>query len=476
MKNQSLASQFRRTFVRILTASAIGTVLTYAIVFYLFTKSLDRDIYTPDYYERQVPGIEAYIRETNLDLLSQSEEAGLKSTIPDGGMLYLVVDENGSILYGSNPRKPFETKEELFHSFAGTTVFRHGHYIYTVPLLDNNGNTAGAVLLSYQIKTTFANNRGKLVFAALILALCSPFLYIIGFTLLYSRVFARKINQPLQLLIDASKKIQEKDLDFEIDYHSDNELGRLCLAFSEMKEELQNSLSAQWKMEQERVEIVAALSHDLKSPLSIILGYTDALLKNNSTGDEKLCRYLSVIRENAKKSAALVQEIQYSSGLETSDIQPHLVPVSLPDFLTQKVHEFELQAGQKDIKMVLEMQGYMENTIWTDSEWLSRIFDNIISNSLRYPPAGGSVHITIKAEKERITYKICDSGSGFSPKDLNKALNKFYRGDESRQSGGGHSGLGLYIVRQLVEQLGGTVRIENTKTGGACVMFWHKVS
>ena len=112
MKNQSLASQFRRTFVRILTASAIGTVLTYAIVFYLFTKSLDRDIYTPDYYERQVPGIEAYIRETNLDLLSQSEEAGLKSTIPDGGMLYLVVDENGSILYGSNPRKPFETKEE----------------------------------------------------------------------------------------------------------------------------------------------------------------------------------------------------------------------------------------------------------------------------------------------------------------------------------------------------------------------------
>ena len=229
-------------------------------------------------------------------------------------------------------------------------------------------------------------------------------------------------------------------------------------------------------MEQERVEIVAALSHDLKSPLSIILGYTDALLKNNSTGDEKLCRYLSVIRENAKKSAALVQEIQYSSGLETSDIQPHLVPVSLPDFLTQKVHEFELQAGQKDIKMVLEMQGYMENTIWTDSEWLSRIFDNIISNSLRYTPAGGSVHITIKAEKERITYKICDSGSGFSPKDLNKALNKFYRGDESRQSGGGHSGLGLYIVRQLVEQLGGTVRIENTKTGGACVMFWHKVS
>lgn len=476
MKNQSLASQFRRTLIWILTASAIGTALTSAIAFSLFTQSLDRDIYTPDYYERQVPGIEAYIRETNLDLLSPSEETGLKNTIPDGGMLYLVVDENGDILYGSDSRKPFETKEELFQSFAGTTVFRQGHYIYTVPLLDNRGNTAGAVLLSYQIKTTFANNRGKMVFAAVVLALCSPFLYIIGFTLLFSKVFARKINQPLQLLIDASKKIQEKDLDFEIDYHSDNELGRLCHAFSEMKGELQNSMSAQWKMEQERVEMAAALAHDLKSPLSIILGYTDALIKNNSEGSEKLYRYLSVIRENAEKSADLVQKIQYSSGLETSDIQPNLVPVCLPDFLTQKVHEFELQAGQKDIKIALEMQGNMENTIWTDSERLSRIFDNIISNSLRYTPAGGTVHISVKAEKERITYKICDSGCGFSPKDLNKALEKFYRGDEARQSDGGHSGLGLYIVRQLVEQLGGTVEIENTKAGGACVMFCHSIS
>ncbi len=133
------------------------------------------------------------------------------------------------------------------------------------------------------------------------MALFSPFLYIVGFTRWLSKRFVKNINQPLHLLIDASKKIKEKDLDFEIDYYSDNELGKLCSAFSEMKDELKGSLSAQWKMEQERVEMVEALAHDLKSPLSIILGYTDALIGNNTDDNEKLHRYLTVIRENTEK-------------------------------------------------------------------------------------------------------------------------------------------------------------------------------
>lgn len=133
---------------------------------------------------------------------------------------------------------------------------------------------------------TFANSMGRLTFAVIVIAMFSPFLYVIGFTIWLSKQFVKNINQPLHLLIDASKKIKEKDLDFEIDYYSDNELGKLCSAFSEMKDELKNSLSAQWKMEQERVEMVEALAHDLKSPLSIVLGYTDALIGNNTDDNE----------------------------------------------------------------------------------------------------------------------------------------------------------------------------------------------
>ena len=474
MKNQSLITQFRHTFIFIIIASIVATVITYVFALYLYIHSLNKDIYPPNYYERQVPRIEKYINEKNITLLSQSNEEGLKRTIRGDDMLYQVVDNNGNILYGTNPKKLFKTKEELFNNFINKTV-RKGGYIHTVPIKGDNGKIEGAVILFYQVKITFANIRGRFVFAVIIMALFSPFLYIVGFTRWLSKRFVKNINQPLHLLIDASKKIKEKDLDFEIDYYSDNELGKLCSAFSEMKDELKGSLSAQWKMEQERVEMVEALAHDLKSPLSIILGYTDALIGNNTDDNEKLHRYLTVIRENTEKSAALVQKMQYTSDLEKSNIQLNLVPINLPEFLRQKVQDYELQAHQKEVELILKMQGHIQSPIQIDVDRLTRIFDNIISNSLQYTPSGGNISITVKDEKNCISYEICDSGRGFSSKDLKKALDKFYRGDEARQTKGGHSGLGLYIVKQLVEQLGGSVKIENSKSGGACVKFWHSI-
>ena len=474
MKNQSLITQFRHTFIFIIIASIVATVITYVFALYLYIHSLNKDIYPPNYYERQVPRIEKYINEKNIALLSQSNEEGLKRTIRGDDMLYQVVDNNGNILYGTNPKKLFKTKEELFNNFINKTV-RKGGYIHTVPIKGDNGKIEGAVILFYQVKITFANIRGRFVFAVIIMALFSPFLYIVGFTRWLSKRFVKNINQPLHLLIDASKKIKEKDLDFEIDYYSDNELGKLCSAFSEMKDELKGSLSAQWKMEQERVEMVEALAHDLKSPLSIILGYTDALIGNNTDDNEKLHRHLTVIRENTEKSAALVQKMQYTSDLEKSNIQLNLVPINLPEFLRQKVQDYELQAHQKEVELILKMQGNIQSPIQIDVDRLTRIFDNIISNSLQYTPSGGNISITVKDEKNCISYEICDSGRGFSSKDLKKALDKFYRGDEARQTKGGHSGLGLYIVKQLVEQLGGSVKIENSKSGGACVKFWHSI-
>lgn len=472
MKNQSLITQFRRTFLLIIVASIVSTVITYVFAIYLFIYSLNKDIYPANYYERQVSGIEAYVNEKNIDLLSQSNEDELKSVIHGNGILYQVVDDNGNVLYSTNPQKPFKTKEELFSNFSKKTSHK-GSYIYTIPIKDDNGKVEGAVILSYVVKVTFANNRGKFIGVIIATGLFSPFLYIIGFTIWFSKDFVKNINKPVHLLIDASKKIREKNLDFEIDYYSDNELGELCSAFSEMKDELKKSLSVQWKMEQERVEMVEALAHDLKSPLSIILGYTDALIDNNLEGNEKLHRYLTVIRENTEKSASLVQKMQYTSDLEKSNIQLNFIPVNLPEFLEQKVQGYELQAHQKEIKLVLKIQDNIQSPVQIDVDRLTRIFDNIISNSLEYTPVGGSINIIVEAEKNYIYYKICDSGSGFSSKDLKKALDKFYRGDEARQTKGGHSGLGLYIVKQLVEQLGGSVKIENSKSGGACVIFWH---
>lgn len=472
MKNQSLAAQFYHALVLIIVSSTAAALLTYAGALWLFTYSLDKNIYPEDYYEQQIPGLEEYIQKHQEDLLSDAGEDGLQSAIHGEGMLYQVVDAQGNLMYGTKKEKPFHTEEELQNQFLETTVLRQGYYIYTVPIMDDREELQGAVLLFYKIKMTFVNTRGRVAAGVIAAALFSPLIYIILFTLLFARSFVQSINHPLKLLTDASQKIKEKNLDFEIDYRSDNELGRLCSAFSEMKEELQNSLNVQWRMEQERTETIDALAHDLKSPLSIISVYTEALLKNYPDSDERMSRYLRVIQENAGKSSALVRQMQYTSDLEKSSIQILTEPVNLPEFLNRKVRNYELQSQQKEIKLVLNMENDLPVHIRTDADRLERILDNIISNSLEYTPLGGRIDVTVRAEDERIICKICDSGRGFSDKDLKKAMDQFYRGDEARQTKGGHSGLGLYIVKQLTEQLGGSVNIENSEKGGACVTFW----
>jgi signal transduction histidine kinase len=430
-----------------------------------------KKIYPANYYENQLPQIKAYILQQNTRLLVPSTRNALEKVIPEKGILYQVLDGEGTILYGTIDQKIIETRQQLYGQF-NTTTGSQGRYIQTVPIIGDDGKISGAVLLFYQLKPTYTGDtRYWWLTVLFIAALFSPFIYMIIFTLVFSKIFTNNVNKPLQLLMDASRKIREKDLDFEVDYHSENELGRLCNAFSEMKEELKNSLSAQWKMEQDRIEMVEALAHDLKTPLSIIRGYSEALIDSDTGSDEKQNRYLAVIKENAEKGSNLVHQMQYTADIESSGKNLNLVPINIISFIEQKVRNYELQAKEKEIEITTEIQDTGDRLCLVDVDKLERILDNIVSNSLHYTQKGGRINISVKLEQNRVFYEISDSGPGFSKKDSDKVFEKFYRGDEARGSKDGHSGLGLYIAKQLVEKHGGSIKAYNTKYGGACIAF-----
>ncbi|MCA5964611.1 HAMP domain-containing histidine kinase [Blautia sp. RD014234] len=136
-----------------------------------------------------------------------------------------------------------------------------------------------------------------------------------------------------------------------------------------------------------------------KIPLSIILGYTDSLLENTPDDTEKLRRYLTVIRDNTKKSTALVQQMQYASDLERSGLRLEPSPLDIAVFLTQKVQDYQLPARQKGITLSLHLPERIPRSVCTDADKLARILDNVISNSLQYTPQGGRIDISVKAEK-----------------------------------------------------------------------------
>jgi signal transduction histidine kinase len=278
------------------------------------------------------------------------------------------------------------------------------------------------------------------------------------------------------MLMTAAQKIGERNLDFSIDYHSKNEIGKLCDAFTNMREELKRSLSAQWKIEQERTEMVEALAHDLKTPMSVIQGYAEALLNSAPTDRDKHRKYLSVIRENAKRASDLVRKMQYSSELEIYGMELNLREVNIKHFLEQKAKDYELQAKQKRIQIVSDFAGVPGGLRRIDPEKLERVLDNIVNNSLQYTPDGGSITITAKEEQEEIRFEISDSGPGFNPQDLPKIFEKFYRSDSARRSAQGNSGLGLYICKQLIEKLGGSIQASNCDPLGAKIAFTIKTS
>ncbi|GAB2546456.1 HAMP domain-containing histidine kinase [Gracilibacillus alcaliphilus] len=474
MKNRPLITQFRLTFIWIIVASIVATIITYGLTFLLYIMVGFQHVYPANYYEQQIPEIEAYIQEEGVSLLAPETESELQRKISGEAITYQVLDGEGTWLYGTNDQQYFTGKEELLHSV--NTTFKKGNlYMDTTPIIDETGTIAGAVVLAYPLQMTFAEGREWLGIVNIVV-LFSPFLYIIGFTILFSKLFVKNIHNPLKVLMEACQKIKAKDLDFDIPYQSKNELGQLRDAFSDMKEELRRSLATQWKMEQERVEMVEALAHDLKAPLSIIKGYSEALIRSSSTKENvKLEKYLHIIHDNSEKSTALVQQMQDMTDLEQANVSVNLVSVHLQTWLEEKMHYYELQAKQKTIKIDTQIDEALYATYMIDAEKLERILDNIVSNSIRHTPVNGKIVISARLQQEKLFYQICDSGSGFSKKDLDKALDRFYRGDEARSSKEGHAGLGLYIVKQLVEQLDGTIQLSNAKDGGACVTFYHQV-
>ena len=364
----------------------------------------------------------------------------------------------------------FNDKSE-FQKSINKTISKNNYYVNSIPIFDKEGNLKGAVLIMYKISLIVANSNKIILRLISIFIILVPFLYIILFTIILSKKIAKKISRPINILVDGTNKIKEKNLDFELNYDEDDELGDLCRAFSDMKDELKDSLSKQWQLEQDRVEMVSSLAHDLKSPLSIMKIYSEAILNDNNINKDTK-EYVEVIEKNIDKSVSLVQQMQYTSEIDNSKLEVKKLEINIREFLEEKIEEYRLKAKQKKASVDLHVSKEVPEIITVDIEKLERILDNVVLNSLLYIDFGGKVEIGARFESDKIIYSVIDDGIGFDKEDIDKAFDKFYRGDKARQ--GVHSGLGLYISKQLCEILGGGIKIFDVEKGSK-IEFYHNI-
>ncbi|MER2236778.1 MAG: histidine kinase dimerization/phospho-acceptor domain-containing protein, partial [Psychrobacillus sp.] len=250
-----------------------------------------------------IPKIEAKIQMEKGSLLEISQKDKLDSIIPSEGFKYKVIDLKGTYQYGNYDDQSGIDVKRIYERLNLVDYSEKNYFVKYIPIIDAAQNLQGIVMLYYQLKVTPIETTDTLwLRAGIPLILLTPFFYIILFTVIFVRRFSREIKSPLEQLMVATSFVQKKDLNFEINqYEKIKEIKLLIEAFDNMRFELGDSLQREWKLQKERKEAIAALAHDLRTPLTIIQGHIEGLEEAKKKDIDRFDRYLIVIKTNIQR-------------------------------------------------------------------------------------------------------------------------------------------------------------------------------
>lgn len=283
--------------------------------------------------------------------------------------------------------------------------------------------------------------------------------------------YKREIEKPLRVLQEASEKIADNCLDFEIEPVKDNELGRLRDGFEKMRAALYDNNRITWQQLEERKRLNAAFAHDMRTPLTVLKGYGEMLERYVPEGrisQEKLLEILGMMNGQIRRLESYTQKMSSIRKLE--DLEPETVPVWASD-LEEKLKSMCEILGQTriDISFTFEAEGIL----CLDEALVLEVCENLVTNAVRY--AAEKSQLTVRVvrgeesssgeEQERYLEIVAeDDGPGFSPEDLQHAAEPFYRGEGQMEQS--HFGLGLYICRLICARCGGSLALSNGVCGG----------
>ena len=279
--------------------------------------------------------------------------------------------------------------------------------------------------------------------------------------------YRKKLREPITQLQNGVERIQEDNLDFHIEYDSDDELGRLCCSMEKMRRELRQKHKALWESLEQRKLLNASVSHDLRTPITVLKGYLDYLEKNipqDKLTEDMLFDTVSSMQGAVNRLELYVESVRDIEKIENIEIEKRSENVKLLwNELRSNVRQL---AGNKEIILSNDIT---VDKIQIDKGVFFRILENLLQNALRY--AEKQVSINLSHKKDFLTLTVKDDGKGFSAVDLEKATTVFYSNDKEKQ----HFGIGLSVCKILCEKHGGLLYVGNQKEKGACVTAKLKI-
>jgi len=312
-------------------------------------------------------------------------------------------------------------------------------------------------------KTSNPNRSNHMDFPQLLLISC---FIVIAVILLFSQLFTRKmawrILHPLDALSDGAKRIQNGDLSKPIIYAGTDEFASVCTAFNHMQKHLLIEQEKITAYEKARTDLIAGISHDLRTPLTSVKGYIKGLRDGVASTPEKREQYLSIAYQKACDMDALLQKLFYFSNLETGNLPLSLEAQDLGDFARQFAENMQSEFDHKSIKITVDVTS-VPHPVKLDPQQMRRILLNLTENAIKYANTEHLVlRISVWRERGMEHLLFADNGQGVPEEHLLRLFEQFWRGDEARSTKNGEgSGLGLHIVKYIVEAHGGFVTAKN---------------
>lgn len=428
-------------------------------LFYRFTKGSFEDLKkvakeNPEKFEDTT-----YLEDTNAELEKKSSYLVVRK---DSALVYIGKDGRSSLLtqlppYGDNTDNAYSG---TYIDGEEQALLKQVDFVYP----DESKGSAFIVTVLESSVPELKNMAVDIMIAVLLILVLTACMLTIW-------IYTSMIN-PIKKLQVAAQNIKEGNLDFTVEVENDDEIGELCRSFEEMRQRLKDNTEEKMESEKENKTLISNIAHDLKTPITAVKGYAEGLMDGVADTPEKRDKYIRTIYNKANEMDTLINELTLYSKIDTNRIPYNFAKINVSDYFMDCVEELGLDLEAKNIGLGYFNYVDEDVQIIADPEQLRRVINNIVGNSIKYlDKQKGFINIRIKDVGDFIQVEIEDNGRGISARDLPYIFDRFYRADASRNSATGGSGIGLSIVKKIIEDHGGKIWATSKETIGTVMYF-----
>lgn len=401
------------------------------------------------------PSIEIYLLDSQGEIMAFFAEPHKKvklDTVPLAPINEFLEHGEERTVLGPDPRNPDRVKPFSVApiTIAGVT----DGYIYVILGSEQYDAASAALQEEFLFKT---------ISQGIVISLLATAL--IGLVLFFF------MTRRLRSVTEKVRQFEQGNLDTRIEHTSRDEFGQLSTTFNKMADTITANIEELKRNDDLRRELVANVSHDLRSPLASVQGYLETvLMKYTDLTEEERRRFIEISLRNVEKLNRLVHELFELSKLDAKQVQPHPEPFSIAELAQDVVMKFRNDVDQKKINLKADFEGKLP-MVSGDIGMIERVLTNLIENAIRYTPEDGEIRIQPSQRNGRVRIAVSDTGCGIPATDLPHIFDRFYRAGKDRGKSTAGTGLGLAIAHRIIELHGSQIKVESELEKGTTFYF-----